>query len=42
MMLFLALSFTGGCNTDLDNDIDGLTKRIEKLEKRCNEMNTTL
>ena len=42
LLLTLSLLFTGGCHTELDNDIEALTRRIEKLEKRCAEMNTTL
>ncbi len=42
LLLTLSLLFVGGCHTELDNDIEALTRRIEKLEKRCAEMNTTL
>lgn len=42
LLLTLSLLLAGGCHTDLDNEIDALARRIEKLEKRCAEMNTTI
>ena len=42
LLLTLSLLPMSGCHTELDNEIDILTRRIEKLEKRCNEMNTTI
>ena len=41
-LLFLAVLLLGGCHTQIDSDLRVLERRIEKLEQRCEEMNTTL
>ena len=41
-LLLLAVLLPSGCHTQIDSDIRVLERRIDKLEQRCNEMNTTL
>ena len=42
LILFLALLPLAGCYNELASNLDVLERRIEKLEQRCKEMNTTL
>ena len=41
-LLLLTVLLPVGCHTQIDSDIRVLERRIEKLEQRCNDMNTTL
>jgi regulator of extracellular matrix RemA (YlzA/DUF370 family) len=41
-LLLLAVLLPVGCHTQIDSDIRVLERRIDKLEQRCNDMNTTL
>ena len=41
-LLFMAVLLLGGCHTQIDSDLRVLERRIEKLEQRCEDMNTTL
>lgn len=42
-LLFMAvLLLPAGCHTQIDSDLRVLERRIEKLEQRCEDMNTTL
>ena len=41
-LLLLAVLLPVGCHTQIDSDIRVLERRIEKLEQRCSDLNTTL
>lgn len=42
LILFLSLLPLGGCYNEVASNLDLMERRIEKLEQRCREMNTTL
>ena len=42
LSLMLVLALAGGCINSIDSELDVLERRIEKLEQRCKEINTTL
>lgn len=42
LFLFVLLFPVSGCHNQIDSDLELIERRIEKLEKRCQEMNTTL
>ena len=42
LFLLLLLLLPGGCHSGLDSELSVLERRIEKLEQRCKDMNTTL
>lgn len=42
LFMLLALLLPSACYKQVESDISVLERRIEKLEKRCQEMNTTL
>lgn len=42
LLLSLVLFLPAGCYNQIENDLNLLERRIEKLEQRCKEMNTTL
>lgn len=41
-ILMLAAVLTAGCMDSIDSELNVLERRIEKLEQRCQEINTTL
>ena len=41
-LLLLTLLSAVGCYDQIESDLNQLERRIEKLEQRCREMNTTL
>ena len=41
-LLLLTVLMPVGCHTQIDSDIRVLERRIDKLEQRCEDMNTTL
>ena len=41
-LFLLALLTMGGCNNEVVSDLNVLERRIEKLETRCQEINTTI
>ena len=42
LLLSLVLFLPAGCYNQIENDLNLLERRIEKMEQRCKEMNTTL
>ena len=41
-IIISGLFLLGGCTNSIENDLNVIERRIEKLEQRCKEMNTTL